>query len=224
MLGGSDENGRHEGVQKNAAMKLWSSVILAAVFLAAAPVHAQGILDYGSGKRTYRSEYDFKELDAPRDFEIVSDRGERIRVHYEQTYVGAVPDKAYVCFATSGALPGWKTFVFENWETFELNAADPGPKCVERFLQFDYESFDDARQRRKNQGQRDNAFHRRVITPMHSYRQVAFYRDRGRVDANRLAVRNVWPMDRVYTGVERADEVLLELWPGYRTTLLWITD
>ncbi len=206
------------------ATMIWPAVILAAVFLMAPAAFAQGILDYGGGKRTYRSEYDFKEIDAPRDFEIVSDRGERIRVHYEETYVGEVKDKAYICFATSGNLPGWKTFVFENWETFQLNPSDPGPKCVERFLQFDYESFDDARQRRKNQGRRGNAFHKRVVSPMHSYRQVAFYRDKTTLLKDRLAVRNIWPMDRVYTGVNKADEILLELWPGYRTTLLWITD
>lgn len=156
------------------------------------------------------------------NFDIRSYHDDLIRVTYTPLGFDHVDDRAEVCFAVAGHLRAGKTFVLNHAPVFTYRGTDPGPVCRTVYTGFDYNSYDLGRNRRKNQGDRDNAFGRREISPQGSAAQLALYRDPGLAD--RVLIRTTGRLQEVLADIKQGRELMLPIHPGYKATLLWLAD
>ncbi len=160
--------------------------------------------------------------ETPRDFDIRGRDGALIRVSHQKLLAPGTPDRADICFAVSSLLAPGKTFVMNQAPVYIYDGSNPGPECRGLLTDFDYDSYDMARDRRRNMGARADAYGRRAPNPKGWAVQMAFYADAAMT--KRIDVTSTEQLTDALNLDSGAREFFLPLAAGWRTTLFWLRD
>ena len=159
---------------------------------------------------------------APPDFDIRGRDGTLIRVSYQPLLAPSAPDRADICFAVSSSLAPGKTFVMNQNPEFTYDGATPGPDCRSVFTDFDHDSYDMARDRRKNMGARASSFGKRMVNPKAWSVQMAFYKDAAQT--RRVEVVTTQQVTDIINLDSNSRDFFVPVAAGWRTTLFWLQE
>lgn len=159
----------------------------------------------------------------PADFNIHSEEGDVVHVHYEPLQSPDNDDRCDIAFVATSSLTGPRLMVVNNSRVLQVDDKERGPKTMTLQGGHDYDSYDLGRDYHVAAGARGNAFGAQAVSPKQKGIQIAFYRAGTQEKQNRLTLRLTPPLIAINAPNPGAKLVLCPIYPGHKAVFLWTT-
>lgn len=180
-------------------------------------------IKYQDFQRYKRDEVNRVAAVRPVDYKLYTEEGDTIAVRHERFHTGEALDRCEIEFKLASTIREPKIFVLSD-QPFIADPKKPGALKKTIFTGYDHESFDKRRPSTANGNRRSRPFFKRVYPAQNTQREIAFYRTGELLKSSRVTIKNRAPLEDVHSPIDVGRETFIQLYPGYRITLTWMTE